>query len=188
MKRLIFILPMLLLLVACGSGSKGSSDESGARALQANEPAAGEISKVGDVDWYTYQVTAPDTLLQIFCNSQTLRPDVDLLMSVYEEDADGNKVRLFGTHAAEGAAVPAELQINLFVGEPKEIFIAVRDLKDDEASKDETYYVRVTEAEAADGNETFAQADQLVIDDETSCKEDNIGDVGDTDCYTFDVA
>jgi hypothetical protein len=97
-------------------------------------------------------------------------------------------VRLFGTHAAEGAAVPAELQINLFVGEPKEIFIAVRDFKDDEASKDETYYVRVTEAEAADGNETFAQADQLVIDDETSCKEDNIGDVGDTDCYTFDVA
>jgi hypothetical protein len=188
MKRLIFILPMLLLLVACGSGSKGSSDESGVRALQANEPAAGEISKVGDVDWYTYQVTAPDTLLQIFCNSETLRPDVDLLMSVYEEDADGNKVRLFGTHAAEGAAVPAELQINLFVGEPKEIFIAVRDLKDDEAAKDETYYVRVTEAEAADGNETFAQADQLVIDDETSCKEDNIGDVGDTDCYTFDVA
>lgn len=187
MKRLIFILPMLLLMVACGSGSKGSSDESGVRALQANEPAAGEISKVGDVDWYTYQVTAPDTLLQIFCNSETLRPDVDLLMTVYEEDADGNKVRLFGTHAADGAAVPAELQINLFIDEPKEIFIAVRDLQDNEAAKDETYYVRVTEAEAADGNETFAQADQLVIDDETSCKEDNIGDVGDTDCFTFDV-
>lgn len=188
MKRLIYVLPMLLLLIACGSGGDKSGDESGVRTLQVNEPAAGEIATEGDVDWYTYRVTAPDTLLQVTCNSNTLRPDVDLLLSVYEEDAEGNKIRLFATHAADGAVVPANLQINLFIAEPKEIFIAVRDLQDNEAGEDETYYVKVAVAEAVDGNETFAQATQLRVDDETSCQDDTIGNVGDTDCYTFDVA
>ncbi|MEJ2641628.1 MAG: hypothetical protein P8010_18840 [Desulfosarcinaceae bacterium] len=187
MKRLLCVLSMLLLLVACGGGGSKSGNDSGVRTLSANEPAAGEIAKVGDVDWYSYQVTAPDTMLQVTCTSNTLRPDVDLVMTVYEEDDTGHKERLFATQAPEDSELPADLTINLFIDEPKEIFIAVRDLQDNEASKDETYYVKVAEAQANEGNETFAQAEQLTVDDETTCLDDNIGTVGDTDCFTFDV-
>ncbi|MDJ0782194.1 MAG: hypothetical protein QNJ22_09495 [Desulfosarcinaceae bacterium] len=187
MKRMLCVLPMLLFLIACSAGSKGS-DEGRIRTLQLNEQVAGEIASEGDVDWYAYEMTAPNTLLQVSCNSSTLRPDVDLLLSVYEEDADGNKVRLFATHAPEEAELPADLQINLFIDVPKTIFIAVRDLQDNEASADETYYVKVSVAEANDGNDTLTQANHLRIDDETTCQDDAIDTVGDTDCYTFDVS
>jgi hypothetical protein len=187
MKRLISVLSMLLLLMACGGGGSNSGDDSGVRTLTANEQVAGEIASEGDVDWYSYQVTAPDTMVQVSCTSSTLRPDVDLLMTVYEEDDAGNKQRLFATHAPDGSELPADLQINLFIDTPKEIFIAVRDLQDNDASETETYYVKVAEAVANEGNETFAQAESLRIDDETTCLDDNIGTVGDTDCFTFDV-
>jgi hypothetical protein len=178
---------MLLLLMACGGGGGKSGDEGGLRTLTANEQVDGEIATEGDVDWYSYQVTAPDTMLQVSCTSKTMRPDVDLLLTVYEEDDAGNKQRLFATHAPEGSELPADLTINLFIDEPKEIFISVRDLQDNEASETETYYLKVAEAEANEGNETFAQAESLRVDDETTCLDDNIGTIGDTDCFTFDV-
>lgn len=188
MKRLILVLPMLLILIACGGGSKGSDNESGVRSLTEGESTEGTIASVGDVDWYTYEVNTPDTLLQITCSSNTRRPDVELLMSVYQEDETGNKQRLFAVHAPDEAEAQASLQIDIFIDEPKTVFIAVRDLQDNDASDSEPYYVKVEEAEANDGNENFDQAEELRIDDETSCQEDYISTVGDTDCYTFDVA
>jgi hypothetical protein len=189
MKRLILVLPMLLVLIACGAGgSKGGDSESGVRALTEGEALEGTIAAVGDLDWYTYEVTAPDTLLQITCSSNTRRPDVELLMSVYQEDEDGKKQRLFAVHAPEEAEAQANLRIDIFIDEPKTVFIAVRDLKDDDASDSEPYYIKVEEAEANDGNENFDQAEELRVDDESACKEDYISTVGDTDCYFFDIA
>jgi hypothetical protein len=182
-----FIKLVLALSVLTGCSENKREAESGLVELQPNRVASGTIAQVGEVDWYRLQVPDGNRVVGIRLTNNTYRADVDLLATVYELDVNGEKVRLYADHAPEDSQLPANVTINIGVAEPKDIYIAVRDLMDDESSGN-PYYLSVDLSESNDGNETFADAALLQADDEATCRQDSIAYVGDLDSYTFDVA
>jgi len=173
----------LVLLSAC-SGGDPEGDASGAKTLSLGSEVSGAIAEVGEVDWYRYRAVEANNVLQVRCSSNTFRPDVDLLVTAYEVDGEGNRVRIYGDHAPEGSQLPADLALNLYIDTPKDLLIAVRDLLDDEASE-HPYYLSLDYLQGGDGDENFASASFLAVDDPGSGYDGNIGHVGDVDCYTF---
>jgi hypothetical protein len=166
-----------------GSNSGGGSDTT---ELALNRTVTGKIADAGEVDWYHYRVVEANSILKVNCSNKVMRPAVDLLVTVYEEDAAGNKIRLYAEHAMEDSQLPADITIYVYIDKPKDIYIAVRDLLDDEASS-QSYYLTVDYQTPAEGNESFAQATPLVVDDPGTCQTDNIGAIGDLDCFRFDT-
>jgi len=139
---------------------------------------------VGDVKWYHFRAVETNRVLQVRCMSDTLRPDVDLLVTLYQQDGQGERTVIYGCHAPEDATNPANLTLNAFIDAPKDIYIAVRDFKDDEAAADERYYLTLDYAGSADGDDSFGQATTLSPGAAT-CPVNTIGHVLDTDCYRF---
>ena len=186
MKRIYFFIPVLLSLFSC-SGSNGSSaGDAAVSELSLGRSLSGTISSEGEVNWYHFRAVEANNVLQIRCTSETLRPDVDLLVTVFQEDEEGNKVRLYADHAPDGGISPADITLNIYIDQPKDIYVSVRDLMDDDYS-DNPYYLTLDFGSMADGNENFAQATPLTVDGD-SCPTDNIGYIGDIDCYSFTVA
>jgi len=144
---------------------------------------SGTIGSQGDVDWYHYRAVEANNVLQVRCTSETLRSDVDLLVSIYQEDAYGDRVLVYADHAPEDSVAPADLTLNTYIDQPRDIYISVRDLMDDDSS-DNPYYILVDFAGSPEGNENFAQATVLAADSD-DCPVDRISFVGDIDCYTF---
>ncbi len=181
------LIPLVwLLLFGCGSG--GSDNEGGGvQELSLGKEVSGTIATAGEVDWYHYRAVEANNVLQVNASSNTFRPDVELLVTAYELDGAGNKVRIQGDHAPEGSQLPADLQMNVYIDQPKDIYLAVRDLMDDEASEN-AYYLSVDYPGGSEGDENFANANPLTVDDAASFHEGSIGTVGDIDCYTFDAA
>ncbi len=89
-----------------------------------------------------------------------------------------------GTHAPEDAIQPADLKINIYVDRPKELYIHVRDLMDNEFS-DNPYYITANYEAAPDGNGTFETAVSLTPGGDS--QEEAIGTIGDVDCFSFSV-
>ena len=173
----------------CGSCWNTGSDSDNADSmteLALNRTVTGNIAAAGEVDWYHYRVVEANSILKVTCSGNVMRPEVDLLVTVYEEDAAGNRIRLYADHAMEDGQLPADITIYAYIEHPKDIYIAVRDLLDDEASS-QPYYLTVDFQTPAEGNENFAQATPLVVDDSATCQTDNIGAIGDLDCFRFDT-
>jgi len=188
--RIQFVkLVMILISAAFSFGCSDSkrSDEGGITTLEQNKTVSGTVSKVGEVDWYRMPVDEGGTVMQLHLTSNTYRADVDLLATVYELDANGEKVRLYADHAPEDSQLPANVDINIAVSTPKDIYISVRDLMDDESSNNK-YYLSVDLSDSNDGNDNFANAQSLLVDDESSCHQDSISYIGDLDSYTFNLA
>ncbi len=175
---------MIWLISACSSDSP-SDQNNGTGELSLRTRMSGTIAREGEVDWYSFRAVETNTVLQVRCTSETLRPDVDLLVSVYELDESGKKVLLYADHAPDGGIQPADLTLNIYIDRPKDIYISVRDLMDDDAS-DNPYYISVDFASMPEGNENFTQATPLALNSD-ECPTDRIGHVGDVDCFTFDV-
>ena len=186
MKKLYVLITVMFFIVSCSSFDDGGSS-GGMTELSLGETVSGSIASVGEVDWYHYRTVDANNVLQVSCSSNTYRPDVELLATVYEEDAAGNKVRLYGDHAIEGSQLPADMTLNVYINQPKDIYIAVRDLMDDEAD-DNPYYVSINFAQAAEGNDNFTQAVPITVDDPATCQDDAISSIGDIDVFTFEVA
>ncbi len=188
MKKLYFLFPgLLLLFVSCSASDSSNSDETGMTELTLGQSVSGAISTEGEVDWYHYRANEANSILQVKCSSNTYRPDVDLLVTVYEEDNDGNKVRLYADQALEESELPADIKMYLYLDAPKDLYFAVRDLMDDDAS-DSPYYLRIDfESKEEEGNDDFAQAVPIVVDDAGTCQTDSIGHIGDVDCFKFDA-
>lgn len=186
MKRHFFILTALLLLVSCSGFDNSQDNDGGARELSLRDTVSGTISTTGEVDWYHYRTVEANNLLQVSCTSNTYRPDIQLLATVYEEDENGNKVRLYADHAPENSQLPADIKMNVYIDAPKDLYIAVRDLMDDGAS-DNPYYLSIDFADGVEENENFSQATPIIVDDASSCRADDIGYVGDVDCFSFSV-
>ena len=172
----------MLLLASCG-GLGSSSDDSDTAELSLNKKVKGTISKEGEVDWYRFRAVDANALLQVKCTSETLRPEVDLLVGVYQEDTNGNKVLIYADHAPDGGMSPADLTLHAYIDVPKDIYISVRDLMDDDFS-DNPYYISVDMEASAEENDSFTTATTLAVDDGMGAS-DNIGRVGDIDCYQF---
>ncbi|MGC9324280.1 MAG: hypothetical protein ACP5G0_05960 [Desulfomonilia bacterium] len=172
------------LVLSCSADTDSSPGVWGdAQELTLRQRVSGAISFEGEVDWYYFHAVEANNVLQINCTSETLRSDVDLLVSVYELDARGDKALIYADHSPDGALAPADLTLNVYVEEPKDFYISVRDLLDDEFSED-SYYLMVDFSGNPEGNENFTQATHLEIGD-GGCVSDAIGFVGDVDCYRF---
>jgi hypothetical protein len=182
MKRYSLIIITLFLLIVSCSGSS-NSNSSGAQELTLQKRVSGEISKVGDVNWYHFRAVEANNVMQVRCTSETLRPDVQFLVTLYQLDSKGNKTIIYGDHAPEKSLAPANLTLRAYIDQPKDIYIAVRDYKDDEAS-DKPYYLTVDYAGKSEGNDNFSQATLLSVN-AGSCPTNTIGYVGDIDCFKF---
>jgi len=183
--KLVIIIVSAAFSFGCSDSKRG--DESSITTLEQNKTVSGTVSKVGEVDWYRMPVDEGGTVMQLHLTSNTYRADVDLLATVYELDANGEKVRLYADHAPEDSQLPANVDINIAVSTPKDIYISVRDLMDDESSSNK-YYLSVDLSDSNDGNDSFADAQNLLVDDDNGCHQDSISYIGDLDSYTFIIA
>ena len=189
MKKLCVLLILLFGFVACGGGGPDdSSDSSGISELSLNQTSTGSIDKVGEVDWYHFNAVEANNVLQIQCDGDQNNPPLEYLVQVYEKDDNGDYVRVWGSHAPEDAALPANITMNIPINTPRNLYISVRDLLDDEASSQHHYRLQLAYTHEAVDNETFAQATELGVDDSSTCATDNIGEIGDVDCYHFTIA
>jgi len=187
MKNTILLMLICLLCMSCAGSEDSQNDDSRVQELALREPAAGNISKAGEVDWYHYRVVQANAMLSVKCSSNTYRSDVTLLATVYTLNQDGEKVRLYADHAPENSQLPADIKMNIFVDVPKDIYISVRDLMDDDWS-DNPYYLSIDFAEAGDDNGNFFLATAIGVNDPDSCGDDTIGYIGDVDCFGFSAA
>ena len=176
------IIILVLFMVSCSKGSSNHTN-SGVHELALQERVSGKISNVGAVNWYHFKTTEPGSVLQVRCTSETLRPDIELLVTLYQLDNNGNKTSIYGDHAPEKSLAPANLTLKALIDQPKDIYIAVRDYKDDKASN-EPYFLSIDYAGKSEGNDTISQAVPLTAG-AASCPTNTIGYVGDVDCFKF---
>ncbi|GAB6096976.1 hypothetical protein JCM14469_32300 [Desulfatiferula olefinivorans] len=191
MKKLI-VLIMALCVVGCSSDS---SDPNGTGPIEITVTDSGaisasrirgEIATVGEVDRYVVNLAETNRTVQIRCTSDTMRPDVDLLVNVFEQNAQGELVMVAGDHALEDGPGDVDLKVNVFVDTPKRLYINVRDLMDDDVSNNKPYYVSASYEAAPDGNGSFANADALVVGGDAI--RDVIGSQDDADCFLIQAA
>lgn len=164
-----------------GEGSGGENNTGSGNG--ADFLATGAIERVGDVDWYQFETTEPNQELAIKVQSKTVRPDIELLSTVYKEDQNGNKVRLYADHSTEGSVNTPEVDMALVIDEPQTLHISVRDLRDDEADGYD-YLLSIDAAAGADRSSSFEDAISL----NESCQKDVIGSTTDVDTFSFTVA
>jgi len=174
----------LMLMTACSSNSdNGALDNS---ELQLGVQSSDTIATEAEVDWFHFRAVEANRVLNVRCTSNTYRPDVDLMITAYEEDANGNRVRIYGDHAMDDSQLPADINMNIYIDTPKDIYFAVRDLMDDEYSEN-PYYLSLNYIETEGSNNNFQDATALVIDSEEGCVTDEIGAIGDVDFFSFTV-
>lgn len=185
MRKFYILLAIVWSLVGCGAGSQSPGKDSDVTELSLNQPASGSIAKVGQVNWYRYRAVETNNILQIKCTGP-VRPDEELLVTVYEKSPGGTKKRLYADHAPENSQPAAHVRMNIPIDHPKDLYIAVRDLLDDEVSSG-NYSLTMQYVGAPDDNRNFTSAASLAVDDAASKLTDAIGHIGDVDCYTFDI-
>ncbi len=184
--RLIGRLFLLLAITACGGGGDESTDdETTVPTLTIGESQTQFISTEGEVDTYQLRANEANRFLHLHCEEQTSGSGVDLLVTIFEETDDGQLRRLFGKHKPDGASLGADLDLWVYIDVPKDLTITVRDLMDDDASSDIPYHLLATFEDAADGNHDFFNALPLTVDG--AAVSDAIEQVGEVDCFTFDV-
>lgn len=185
---LLLILLGLMGLYGCGAGSSESDDEgaSAIRELTENEIVTAGIETEGDVDWYSFNAVEVNRTLSVNCSGTYSNSPVDFMMTVYEQDADGNMVPLFGKSAPEDAALAADLEILVRIDQPKRIYIAVRDFLDDDASDRIHYQLQAHYTTDATDTGTFAQAQEIEVGAAT-CQYDSISQIGEVNTYRFAV-
>ena len=193
MKKVCCLLLMAWALVACGGGSGDSGSTGGGSsspiALQQDEPVTGEIAQVGEVDWYEFDAVEANRTLTVSCTSTYTDSPVDFMLTVYEKDDNGNLVTVFGKSAPEDAYAAADLQIHVGIRQPRHLYFAVRDFKDDESSNQVKYRIKVSYTDEAIQNSSFANA--IVIDagaGQVCHNGETIFPIGDVDCYRFNIS
>jgi len=190
-KIMLYILPLMFALLSCSGGGGGSdSGGDGVTNMQAGVEEKGAIGTVGEVDWYKFRANEVRSIVQVRLAGQFYRSksdeDFEFSMAVYEEDSAGRKVRLMADHDELDNYNPANMSVSVFVDQPKDLFISVRDHMDDKSSI-ETYAIEVNYEDNDDEDSTFEDATALIIDTGGSCPRDTISSITDVDCYTFTV-
>ena len=169
------------MATGCGSDSSSSSEN----VSDANTFASGTISKMGEVDWYEYETTEANQTLSLKATSNTMRPDIELLVGAYVMK-DGKKELLYADHAAEGTTSTANIALDLVIDEPQTVYFSVRDLRDDEFDADDTYRLELQVA-TQDGTSSFEDAISMGVSTDTTCQQDVIGERGDLDTFKLEV-
>ncbi len=181
------ILPVLFFMLACSGGSGSSGGDSAEPAItemQLGVTQTATIETEGDVDTFHIRATEANRFLNVNCNEKSSGSGVELMVTVFEEDASGRRVRLFGKHKPQDATPPADLDMAIYIDRPKELYITVRDLMDDDASTDIAYHLTCAFMESSRENHDFSNAQALNIDT-SDVYYDAIELVGEVDCFTF---
>ncbi len=187
MKKLIYIIIMMMLLSSCRTGEPDVTDDSSEGELLFNRTITGSISEEGEVDIYHIRVNEANAILSVSVEGDTVHPEVDFLVTAYQNEVGENN-RVMSDHALEEAYQPADVNMNLYIDRPKDIYIAVRDLMDDEADPEQRYHLTVSTAASSEENNSFASATTLVVNDSNSNIIERIDYIGDKDCYSFTVS
>lgn len=175
---------ILIAFLACGgSDNDESSSEPAVQELQVGETASGFIEKEGDVDTFHLRANEANKFLYIHCSEATSGSNVDLLVTVFGEN-NGQRTRLFGKHKPDGATLSADLDLWVYINEPKDLYITVRDFMDDDASPDIAYQLIATFQDSANGNHDFSNAQSVGVD-AVQPTSDAISEIGEVDCFTF---
>jgi hypothetical protein len=183
MKRTLSIMMVLAAVLASCSKQPDGGSQSSAVEIEEGKSVTGTISEKGQVNWYHFRAVESNNVLQVRCTGETMRPDVEFLVTMYQRESNGTMTVLYGDHAPEGTVVPASLSLNAYIDHPRDIYISVRDLMDDEAST-EPYHLSVGYASPTENNDNFTQAAPLTVN-AASGVSGTIGYVGDVDCYSF---
>ena len=180
-----FWLFMLFALVACGGSSSDSNTPVAPAStdLQEGQTLSAFIATEGDVDTYRLRANDVGRYLLIHCDETMSGSNVDLLVTVYEE-VNGQRNRLFGTHKPNGATLSADLDLWIYINNPKDLIIEVRDFMDDDANDEIPYRLTCTFQDSANGNHDFSNAQSITIGAATPLR-DVIEETGEVDCFTF---
>ena len=188
MKKICFLLLIVFCFAACGGGGDSGNDEPQIRELTLDETATGKISKVGEVDWYHINVVENDRTLSVNLSGTRQNSPVDFMITIYEKDEDGNMDVIFGESAKEDAFAPADINIHVGIGDPKHLYIAVRDFQDNEASDQISYRLTATFSDETVDNNTFENAIELAVGTGQVCHaEETIFPAKDVDCFSFAI-
>jgi hypothetical protein len=182
MKKIMFLFIIILTFSACNSGSDGDGSASSSE-LQLDQSVTGSIASEGEVDIYSIAVNDANTILAVSVEGDTVHPEVDLLVTAYEDEVNEDN-RLLADHAQEDAYLPADVNMNIYIDSPKTVYIAVRDLMDDEADPEQKYHLTVSTVGSSEENDDFASATSLTVDDSDGVVE-KIDYTGDKDCFSF---
>jgi hypothetical protein len=191
MKRLCYLLLIVWGLAACGVSTENAQNTDGSssmRSLQEDETLAATIATVGEVDWYDFNAVEANRTLTVSCTSAYTNSPVDFMVTAYEKDADGNLVTIFGESAPEDVYAAADLHVNVRIQQPRHLYFAVRDFKDDDASEQIQYRIRVSYSDEVTENDTFADAIDIIAGNTQVCHTETIFPIGDIDCYRFTIA
>lgn len=181
------ILPVLFFILACSGGSGDSGGDSAeplVAELQLGVTRTATIETEGDVDTYHIRAAETNRFLNVNCNEKSSGSGVELMVTVFEEDASGNRIRLFGKHKPQDATPPADLDMAVYIDRPKDLYITVRDLMDDDASADIAYHLTCAFMDSSQGNHDFSNAQALAVG-ASEIYYDAIESVGEVDCFTF---
>jgi len=185
-KTCLLLLLMVFGLMACSGGSGDTPGEPGVRELQINQTETEFIATEADVDTYHFRAAETNRYLNVNCEEKVSGSGVELLVTVFEENTNGERIRIFGKHKPQGATLGADLDLLIYIDRPKDLYITVRDLNDDDASSRIPYYLRLNYQDSADGNHNFSNAKTLTVGS-ANAVDDVIGEVGEVDCFTFDI-
>ncbi len=177
------ILLAIFFITACSSGSSTSGDPA-IREIQLGVAESAFIEAEGDVDTYRVRAAEANRFININCKETSSGSGVDLLVTVYEENAGGQRVRLFGKHKPQNSTPPANLDIMVYIDQPKDLFITIRDLMDNDSSEDIAYHLTCDFMAPGFDNHDFANAQSLTIGT-SNASYDAIEEVGEIDCFTF---
>ena len=120
------IIPVLFFMLACSGGSGGSGGDSGepmVTEMQVGVTRTATIETEGDVDTYHIRAAETNRFLKVNCNEKSSGSGVELMVTVFEEDASGKRVRLFGKHKPQDATPPANLNMVVYIDQPKDLYI-----------------------------------------------------------------
>ncbi len=181
----ILIISVFVGVMACGGGGSDSSRNGGSRELALDQPVSGSISEVGQVDWYKFKAVETNNILEIQLTGP-MRSKVEYMVGVHEEGENNQRRRLYSDHSPEESQLAANVRMNVYIEQPKDLLISVRDLLDDEKT-DGTYTLNVRYVGAPDGNQNFSSAVPMEMNGDSATLQDNIAYIGDVDCYSFEV-
>ena len=182
-----------MLIVFCFAACGGGGDDSGngepqMRELTLDETVSGDIAEVGEVDWYHINIVDQERTLAINLSGTRQNSPVDFMITVYQQDQDGNMVPIFGQSAPEDAFAPADINIKIGINDPQHLYMAVRDFQDNEASDQIRYRLTATFADETVDNNTFEDAIELPVGSGQVChEEETIFPATDVDCFTFTI-
>jgi len=188
MIRYSMIIMFICFCVACESSdeSPSLSSEQTTQILSSGQQVTGKIDSKGKVDWYQYRTRRANSLLHIQCTNNTQRPDTELLVTAYQMNLDGTHERLYADHAPENSVLPTNIQMNVFVKYPQDIYLSVRDYMDDDISS-YPYYLKVSESEFNSTNANIESAIPITVDDFDNCANASIESIGQYDQFRFTV-